>query len=86
MKNSYEAMTKKIKDKMGDYDDLADLKRATYNHFLTKWETVNENQQGDDITELRNSFPLTLRKYFSEEIEKDKSSLKWNYKNKFSQK
>ena len=76
MKNSYEAMTKKSKEKMGDYDDLADLKRATYNHFLTKWETVNENNQGNEITELKHAFPLTLRKYFFEEIEKDKSSLK----------
>ena len=52
MKNSYEAMTKKIKDKMDDYDDLADLKRATYNHFLTKWENENEKNKLKGRTSL----------------------------------
>ena len=37
---------------------------------------VNENKQGEDISELRNAIPLSLRKYFSEEIKKMKDSLK----------
>ena len=71
VKNSCKDMTEKSEEKMGDYDVLGDLKRATYNHFLTKWETVNVNNQGNQITELKHAFPLTLRKYFSEQIEKD---------------
>ena len=75
MKNSYNDMKKKMEETMGDYDDLADLRRATYNHFLSRWETVNENKKGADITELKNAFPLALRKHFLEDIEKDKNSL-----------
>ena len=58
-----------------DYDDLVELKRATYNHFLSKWESDNSENHGDNITPLKNAFPLTLRKYFLEDIEKDKNSL-----------
>ena len=74
-KKTYELALEKMEDTIEDYDDLVELKRATYNHFLSKWETVNENNQGDDITELKHAFPLTLRKYFLEDIEKDKNSL-----------
>ena len=55
---------------------MKELKVATFNHFLSKWENVNETNQGDDITELRLAIPLSLRKYFSEEIKKMKDSLK----------
>ena len=76
VKNSYKEMKEKSEEKLEDYDNLQSLKRATYNHFLAKWEHENEKNQGEDITALKNAFPLTLRRYFSEEIEKDKSSLK----------
>ena len=66
---------KKMQETIDDYDDLIELKRATYNHFLSKWENDNSTNQGDDITPLKNAFPLTLRKYFLEDIEKDKNSL-----------
>ena len=66
---------KKMEETIGDYDDLIELKRATYNHFLSKWENDNSTNQGDDITPLKNAFPVTLRKYFLEDIEKDKNSL-----------
>ena len=58
-----------------DYDDLIELKRATYNHFLSKWENDNVSNQGDDVTPLKNAFPVTLRKYFLTDIEKDKNAL-----------
>ena len=74
-KKAYEDALKKMQETTDDYDDLADLKRATYNHFLSKWENDNSTNQGDDITPLKNAFPLTLRKYFLEDIEKDKNSL-----------
>ena len=78
MKNSYEEKTKKIDEKLKkseeDYDKLQSLKRAIYNHFLSKWESDNSENHGD-ITPLKNAFPLTLRKYFLEDIEKDKNSL-----------
>ena len=79
MKNSYEEKTKKSDEKLKkseeDYDNLQRLKRATYNHFLSRWENANENKEGDDISELKNPFPLAIRKYFLEDIEKDKYSL-----------
>ena len=74
-KKAYEDAMKKMQETTDDYDDLAELKRATYNHFLSKWENDNSTNQGDDITPLKNAFPLTLRKYFLEDIEKDKNSL-----------
>ena len=74
-KKAYEDALKKMQETTEDYDDLAELKRATYNHFLSKWENDNSTNQGDDITPLKNAFPLTLRKYFLEDIEKDKNSL-----------
>jgi hypothetical protein len=79
MKNSYEEKTKKSDEKLKkseeDYDNLQRLKRATYNHFLSRWENANENKEGDEISELKNAFPLAIRKYFVEDIEKDKNSL-----------
>jgi hypothetical protein len=74
-KKAYEDALKKMQETTDDYDDLIELKRATYNHFLSKWENDNSTNQGDDITPLKNAFPLTLRKYFREDIEKDKNSL-----------
>ena len=74
MKNSNKEMKEKSEEKLEDYDNLQSLKRATYNHFLTKWENENSENNGD-ITPLKNAFPLTLRKYFLEDIEKDKNSL-----------
>ena len=74
-KKAYEDALQKMQETTEDYDDLLELKRATYNHFLSKWENDNSTNQGDDITPLKNAFPLTLRKYFLEDIEKDKNSL-----------
>ena len=75
-KKSYDELKKKSDEKLEGYDVLQDLQRATFNHFLAKWETVNENKQGDDITELRLTIPLAIRKFFSEEIIEYKDSLK----------
>ena len=86
VKNSYKDMKEKSEEKLEDYDNLQSLKRATYNHFLAKWEHENEKNQGEDITALKNAFPLTLRRYFSEAIEKEKDSLKHKSKNIFCQK
>ena len=74
-KKAYDEALQKMQETTDDYDDLMELKRATYNHFLSKWENDNSTNQGDDITPLKNAFPLTLRKYFLEDIEKDKNSL-----------
>ena len=74
-KKAYADALQKMQETTDDYDDLMELKRATYNHFLSKWENDNSTNQGDDITPLKNAFPLTLRKYFLEDIEKDKYSL-----------
>ena len=74
-KKAYDEALQKMQETTEDYDDLMELKRATYNHFLSKWENDNSTNQGDDITPLKNAFPLTLRKYFREDIEKDKNSL-----------
>ena len=86
MKKSYEKLKEKSEEKLEDYDNLRDLKRATFNHFLAKWENVNENNEGDDISELRLTIPLAIRKFFSEEIEEYKDSLKYKSKNTYSQK
>ena len=67
---------RKNDEELDGYGELRSLKLATFNHFVTKWENGNEFKQGKEITELRTSFPLALRKYFSEEIEKEKDSLK----------
>ena len=86
MKKSYVELKKKSEEKLEGYDDLRDLQRATFNHFLAKWEHANENKEGDDIFELKNAFPLAIRKFFPEEIKKNKDSLKCKSKSMFSQK
>ena len=40
-KKTYEDAIKKMGETIGDQDDLIELKRATYNHFLSKWESDN---------------------------------------------
>ena len=75
LKNAYKEAKTKMEDTIGDYDDLIELKRATYNHFLSKRESDNSQNHGDDITPLIRAFPVTLRKYFLKEIEKDKNAL-----------
>ena len=75
LKTAYEEDKTKMEDTIGDYDDLIELKRATYNHFLSKWENDNVSNQGDDVTPLKNAFPVTLRKYFLKDIENDKNAL-----------
>ena len=65
MNKSYEELKKKNEEKLEGHDDLADLKRATFNHFLTKWENANEHNEGDDISECvssRNFFPTRSRR------------------------
>jgi hypothetical protein len=74
-KKVYEEAIKKMGETIGDQDDLIELKRATYNHFLSKWESDNSENHGDNITPLMRAFPVTLRKYFLTEIEKDKNAL-----------
>ena len=74
-KKTYEDAIKKMGETIGDQDDLIELKRATYNHFLSKWESENSTNQGEDITPLKNAFPVTLHKYFLAEIEQDKNAL-----------
>ena len=74
-KKTYEDTIKKMGETIGDQDDLIELKRATYNHFLSKWESDNSENHGDNITPLMRAFPVTLRKYFLTEIEKDKNAL-----------
>ena len=88
MKNSYEELKKKTDEKLEGHDDLRDLKRATFNHFLAKlkWENANEHNEGDDITELKNAFPLAIRTFFSHDILENKDLLKYKSKNIFSQK
>jgi len=74
-KKAYDEALQKMQETTEDYDDLMELKRATYNHFLSKWESDNSQNHGDDITPLIRGFPVTLRKYFLTEIEKDKNAL-----------
>ena len=76
MKKSYEELEEKNEEKLEGYDDLQDLQRATFNHFLAKWEHANENKEGDEISELKNAFPLANRKFSPEEIKKENDSLK----------
>ena len=74
-KKAHDDAMKKMQETTDDYDDLFELKRATYNHFLSKWESDNSQNHGDDITPLIRAFPVTLRKYFLTDIEKDKNAL-----------
>ena len=78
MRKSYDDLKKKSDE---DFDgcaraDLRDLKLATFNHFLAKWETVNEDNEADDITALKNVVPVALRKHISKEIDANKNALK----------
>ena len=75
MKNSYKEMTKKSEEKMEDYDDLAELETSDLQPLFVQVGERERKNQGEDITALKNAFPLTLRKYFLEDIEKDKNSL-----------
>ena len=43
------------------YDDLRNLKLATFNHCLAKWENANEDKPNGEISQLKNDFPVTLR-------------------------
>ena len=76
MKKSYDDLRNKNDEFADEFAELKELKVATFNHFLATWEIKNENKQGDEISALKNVFPLTLRKFFTEEIKKDKDSLK----------
>jgi hypothetical protein len=76
MKKTYDELRYKSDELADEFAELKELKVATFNHFLAKWENVNETNQGDEITELRLTIPLSLRKYFSEDINKMKGSLK----------
>ena len=64
MKKFHEELTKKSEEKLEGYGDLRDLKCATFNHFLGRWENANEDNQGDDISELRLTIPLAIRSFF----------------------
>ena len=75
-RKSYDELKKKSEEKLENYDNLRALKLTTFNHFLATWEIKNQENTKDEITELKNAFPLALRKYFSEEIEENKDSLK----------
>ena len=78
MKKSYDELRNKNDEFADEFADMKELKVATFNHILSKlkWENVNDANRGDAITELRLTIPLSLRKYFSEDINKMKDSLK----------
>ena len=65
MKKAHDELKKKSDEKLEGYDDLRDLKLMTFSHFLATWEINNENKEGEEISELKNAFPLAIRKYFS---------------------
>ena len=56
MNKSYEELKKKSEEKLEGHDDL---KRAAFNHVVAKLENANEDKEGDDISDLKNAFPLT---------------------------
>ena len=72
----YDELKKKCDKKLECYGDLLNLKLTTYNHCLATWEIKNENKEGKGISELKNAFPLALRKCLSQEIKANKYSLK----------
>ena len=86
MKKCYDDLRNKNGEFADAFAELKELKMATFNTYLAKWENVNENKQGEDISELRLTIPLSLRKYFSNAIEKHKDLLKYKSKNIFNQK
>ena len=75
MEKSYEDLKKKNDEDLDGHDDLRNLKLVTFNHFLAKWENVNEDKDPGDISQLKNAFPVTLRGYFTKEIEENKDIL-----------
>ena len=77
IKKSYDELKKKNDEELDGYDDLRNLKVATFNHFLAKWENANEDRAKGEIVQLKNAFPVTLRGYFHDDIEKNKSALDW---------
>ena len=74
-RKAYNDLKTKNDEELDGYDDLRRLKLATFNHFLTKWEYVNNEKATGEIIEFKNTFPLTLRSYFHAEIEKNKTLL-----------
>ena len=75
MEKSYEDLKNKNDEDLDGHDDLRNLKLVTFNHFLAKWENVNEDKDPGDISQLNNAFPVTLRGYFTKEIEENKDIL-----------
>ena len=71
MKKSYDDLKKKNDEELDGYEDLRNLKLATFNHFLAKWENANEDKPKGEISQLKNAFPVTLRGYFHDDIEKN---------------
>ena len=86
MKKSYDDLRNQNDEFADEFAELKELKMATFDTYLAKWENVNENKQEEDISELRLTVPLSLRKYFSDAIEKNKNGLKCKFKNRFTQK
>ena len=78
MTNSYKELKEKREEKLEDYDkwQLAKLETCDLQPLFGQVGARERKNQGEDITALKSAFPLTLRRYFSEEIEKDKDSLK----------
>ena len=75
LKKAHDDLKTKIDEAVDAFADLKEMKVATFNHFWGKLETVNENKQGEDISDLKNVIPLALRNYVSKEIERGKDSL-----------
>ena len=76
MKKAYGELKKKSDKKLEGYGDLRDLKLTTFNHFMATWEIKNEDKEGEENSDLKNAFPLEIRKYLSQEIKANKDSLK----------
>ena len=74
MQKSYDDLKIKSDEAADDFAELKEMKVATINTFLAKWENVNENKQGEDISDWKNVIPLSLCKYFSKEVEKNKTA------------
>ena len=74
-KKAYNELKKKNDEELDGYDDLENLKLATFNVILTKWENANENKPKGEISQLENAVPATLRSYFHADIEENKGVL-----------
>ena len=59
-KKAYNGLKKKSDEKLDCYDDLRNLKLATFNHFVANWENANEDKPKGEISKLKNAFPVTL--------------------------